>query len=266
MPSKKSNGKRLATRNARLDEFKRTVTEENNDDEAERFKKRKIDFNGSPATTADKSPSTTIDRSSTIAKDESAPSTSGSLTTTSSFTSPSVNSTSLHNDLSDASHTESHLYVSLTSQPLSPTSVLSHLRSSFAGANLLFLGTTRLNSTPTSTDRVAHLKYTSYAPLALKTMLSIAYEMKRKHGLVGIVIVHRLGVVKVGEESIIVGVSAGHRPEAWKAGEEALEECKRRVEVWKKEVFEGGEEEWRANQIAGMVTEGKSQEKRYGEK
>ncbi len=43
--------------------------------------------------------------------------------------------------------------------------------------------------------------------------------------------VHRLGVVPVGHESILIAVSAPHRREAWAAAEEALEQCKARVEV-----------------------------------
>lgn len=59
--------------------------------------------------------------------------------------------------------------------------------------------------------------------------------------------VHRLGTVPIGEESILIAVSSPHRQAAWRAGEEALEECKARVEVWKREEFEGEEGVWRAN-------------------
>ena len=60
--------------------------------------------------------------------------------------------------------------------------------------------------------------------------------------------IHRLGTVPIGEESILITVSSPHRQEAWKAGEEALEKCKEKVEVWKKEEF-GGDDGgiWRAN-------------------
>ena len=51
--------------------------------------------------------------------------------------------------------------------------------------------------------------------------------------------VHRLGIVPIGEESILIAVSSPHRQAAWRAGEEALEECKEKVEVWKKEEFGG---------------------------
>ena len=79
-------------------------------------------------------------------------------------------------------------------------------------------------------------------------MISIARNVKVKHSLTAISMVHRLGVVPIGEESILVAVSAPHRQAAWRGGEEALEECKERAEVWKLEEF-GGDEGgvWRAN-------------------
>jgi molybdopterin synthase catalytic subunit len=78
-------------------------------------------------------------------------------------------------------------------------------------------------------------------------MLSVCKSISSKHGLKGIAMVHRLGTVPIGEESILIAVSSPHRQAAWKAGEEALEECKSRVEVWKREEFEGEEGVWRAN-------------------
>ena len=79
-------------------------------------------------------------------------------------------------------------------------------------------------------------------------MASIAATVKAKYGLTRISMTHRLGVVPIMEESIVIAVSAPHRQAAWKAGEEALELCKEKVEVWKLEEF-GGDEGgiWRAN-------------------
>ncbi|KAL8946201.1 MAG: hypothetical protein Q9222_007371, partial [Ikaeria aurantiellina] len=95
---------------------------------------------------------------------------------------------------------------------------------------------------------VTHLEYSSYPPLALRSMLSIGQTMKEKHGLTAITMIHRLGVVPIEEESILIAVSAPHRHAAWKGGEEALELCKEKVEVWKLEEFGGGEGGvWRAN-------------------
>ena len=107
------------------------------------------------------------------------------------------------------------------------------------------VGTTRDNF---DGKPVKELQYTSYEPRAMQTMQDICKSMLEKHSLTSIAMVHRLGVVPIGEESILIAVSSPHRQAAWRAGEEALEECKAKVEVWKREEF-GGEEGgvWRAN-------------------
>lgn len=84
-------------------------------------------------------------------------------------------------------------------------------------------------------------------------MLTICKSVLEKHELSSIAMIHRLGIVPIGEESILITLSSPHRQAAWRAGEEALEECKAKVEVWKKEEF-GGEEGgvWRANRDGAL--------------
>ena len=72
-----------------------------------------------------------------------------------------------------------------------------------------------------------------------------------EEGITKISISHRLGLVPIGEESIVIAVSAPHRHAAWKAGEEALEECKAKVEIWKWEEFEDGDENEDENENKG---------------
>ncbi|KAJ4298683.1 hypothetical protein N0V88_003714 [Collariella sp. IMI 366227] len=133
---------------------------------------------------------------------------------------------------------EEGCYVALTNGHLNIQSVTDRVRSPQAGAIVLFAGTTRDTFDSKS---VKQLSYTAYAPRALRTMLEICVSLKAKHSLKGIAMVHRLGDVPIGEESILIAVSSPHRQAAWRAGEEALEECKERVEVWKMEEFEDGE-------------------------
>ncbi|KAI4748662.1 Molybdopterin biosynthesis MoaE [Aureobasidium sp. EXF-12298] len=137
------------------------------------------------------------------------------------------------------------VFVALTHDTLDAVAIMNKVRSPKAGAIVLFAGTTRDNF---GDKPVVHLAYESYAPLAIRTMTKIAREIKEKHGLNGVAMIHRLGVVPIAEESILIAVSSPHRQAAWRAGEEALELCKDRVEVWKLEEF-GGEEGgvWRAN-------------------
>ena len=94
---------------------------------------------------------------------------------------------------------------------------------------------------------VKDLQYTSYAPRALKTMLEICKSISTKHAVTSIAMIHRLGTVPICEESILIAVSTPHRQAAWRAGEEALELCKEKVEVWKLEEFVDGSGAWRAN-------------------
>ncbi|KAI1163557.1 Molybdopterin biosynthesis MoaE [Nemania serpens] len=139
---------------------------------------------------------------------------------------------------------EDGCYVALTHHHLQVQETMDRVRSPEAGAIVLFAGTTRDNF---AGKPVKELQYSAYAPMALKTMLSICKDILARHGLKSVAMIHRLGIVPIGEESILIAVSAPHRQAAWRAGEEALEECKKHVEVWKREEFEGEEGLWRAN-------------------
>ncbi|KJZ74812.1 Molybdopterin synthase catalytic subunit [Hirsutella minnesotensis 3608] len=142
-------------------------------------------------------------------------------------------------------------HVALTEDPLDVAKVMDLVRSPQAGAIVVFAGTTRDNF---AGKPVKELQYTAYNQLALRTMLAIVKDVRSKHGLQGIAMVHRLGCVPIGQESILIAVSAPHRQAAWRAGEEALEECKSKVEVWKREEFEGEEGVWRANRDGAQGT------------
>jgi molybdopterin synthase catalytic subunit len=137
-----------------------------------------------------------------------------------------------------------NIHLTLTYSPLDANTYLTETSSPAAGANTLFLGTTRDTFEGRS---VSQLSYTTYPPLVLKTLTAIAEAAVTKHQLKGVSIAHRLGVVPIGEASIAIAVSAGHRAAAWKAGEEILEACKERAEIWKREEFVDGGMEWRAN-------------------
>ncbi|KAF2839115.1 Molybdopterin biosynthesis MoaE [Patellaria atrata CBS 101060] len=145
---------------------------------------------------------------------------------------------------------EEHVHVELAHDPLDAKASMERVGSPKAGAIVLFAGTTRDNFANLA---VKQLSYDAYPALALKTLLHIARDVKSKHSLTSISIIHRLGTVPVGEESILIAVSSPHRQAAWKAGEEALELTKEKAEIWKLEEFEGDEESvWRANRDGQM--------------
>ncbi|KIW44594.1 uncharacterized protein PV06_03053 [Exophiala oligosperma] len=140
------------------------------------------------------------------------------------------------------------IYICLVYDPIDSQSCLRFTRSPTAGANVLFLGTTRNNF---DSRPVSRLSYSAYPSLAIKSLFAIAEDVQKKHGLEKIAIVHRLGEVKIEEESIAVSVSSGHRASGWRGAEEILERVKARAEIWKREWFaDTGEVEegvWRAN-------------------
>ncbi len=107
-----------------------------------------------------------------------------------------------------------------------------------AGGIDLFLGTTRNHS---KGKKVIRLEYEAYSPMALKIMSEIETEIGKRWNIHKISMVHRIGVVPVMEASVAIGVSAAHRKEAFEACRYAIDELKKRVPMWKKEIFEDGE-------------------------
>jgi len=127
----------------------------------------------------------------------------------------------------------------LSDEPVSLDRVVEEVRSDDAGAIATFTGTTRVQSRGRT---VTHLDYEAYEGMAEKVMEEIAESLRAKYQLTAIAIHHRIGRVSIGETSVVIAVSAPHRQDALAACKDAIDELKERVPLWKKEVYEGGEE------------------------
>jgi molybdopterin synthase catalytic subunit/molybdopterin converting factor small subunit len=127
----------------------------------------------------------------------------------------------------------------LTQEPIDVDAVIAEVADERAGAVATFLGTTRLHSRGRT---VIHLEYEAYAGMAEQVMEEIAEKLKGKHELCEVAITHRVGRVGIGETSVAIAVSAPHRHAALAACQEAIDTLKETVPLWKKEVYEGGEE------------------------
>jgi MoaE-MoaD fusion protein len=127
----------------------------------------------------------------------------------------------------------------LTEEPIEVDAVIAEVADERAGAVATFLGTTRLHSRGRT---VLHLEYEAYAGMAEQVMEEIAEKLKEKHELCEVAITHRVGRVGIGETSVAIAVSAPHRHAALAACQEAIDTLKETVPLWKKEVYEGGEE------------------------
>jgi molybdopterin synthase catalytic subunit/molybdopterin converting factor small subunit len=127
----------------------------------------------------------------------------------------------------------------LSEEPLSLEDAVAEVRDDDAGAIATFIGTTRARSRGRN---VLHLEYEAYEGMAEGVMAELATSLKAKHDLCEVAIHHRIGRVEIGETSVVIAVSAPHRAAALTACHEAIDELKVSVPLWKKEVYEGGEE------------------------
>jgi MoaE-MoaD fusion protein len=127
----------------------------------------------------------------------------------------------------------------LSAEALSLDAVVDEVRSARAGAIATFLGTTRVESRGRT---VEHLDYEAYEGMAENVMAEIAEGLKHRYDVCEIAIHHRTGRVEIGEASVVIAVSAPHRQDALAACKDAIDTLKEQVPLWKKEVYEGGEE------------------------
>jgi molybdopterin synthase catalytic subunit len=131
--------------------------------------------------------------------------------------------------------------VSLVHGAIDTAAVLAAVASDAAGANVLFVGTTR-----GITDGLVtrSLDYEAHEPMARGELERLRDEAVARFGLVACAIVHRLGTVPVGEASVAIAASAPHRREAFGAAEWLMEQVKRVVPVWKREEAVDGARTW----------------------
>jgi molybdopterin synthase catalytic subunit len=126
----------------------------------------------------------------------------------------------------------------VTNQPIDLDELVRFVTDPEAGAVATFIGTTRNNN---EGRQVIALDYEGYPEMAEKELRRIGEDAKTKWPICRMAITHRLGPVQIGEASVVIAVSSAHRDAAFAACRFAIEEIKKTVPIWKKEVFEGGE-------------------------
>lgn len=129
-------------------------------------------------------------------------------------------------------------HVAISADPLSLDGLVARVRDPRAGAVVTFSGVTR---------DVDALVYEAYAEMALEQMAAIVAEAIERHGLCAAAAEHRVGAVPLSEPSVLVAVSAPHRPEAFLGAREIIDRIKAAAPIWKQEV-EGGEASWVAGE------------------
>ncbi|KAL5481710.1 hypothetical protein EMCRGX_G021938 [Ephydatia muelleri] len=128
--------------------------------------------------------------------------------------------------------------------PLSQEEVTEFVSCPSAGATSLFIGTTKNHF---QGKKVVSLEYEAYAAMAEKQLMDVCRSIREKWGVCKIAILHRTGLVPVGQASVMVAVSAENRREAIEAVSYGIDAVKSVATIWKKEMYEDGDAVWKEN-------------------
>ncbi|MDX1631735.1 MAG: molybdenum cofactor biosynthesis protein MoaE [Thermoanaerobaculia bacterium] len=137
----------------------------------------------------------------------------------------------------------------ITEDPLDPGTVADRVRGPGRGAVVLFLGAVRDSSLG---RRVRGILYSSYREMAGARLDRIVTEIEAETAGLTAAVAHRVGVLEVGETSVVIATASPHREEAYRANRRILERLKREVPIWKRERYADGSEVWREEEsLAG---------------
>ncbi len=133
------------------------------------------------------------------------------------------------------------IWIQLVETPIDQESLRDKVADPDVGAHGWFVGVTRR----TTDKRVTNtLTYEAHPPMAIRELEKLAEAAIERFSLCRIVIVHRLGEVPVGDASVVVGCSSGHRPQTFQALAWVMDTLKREVPIWKRETYVDGTTEW----------------------
>ena len=130
---------------------------------------------------------------------------------------------------------EDKFLIRITTTRLSLQDVMRELEDNSAGAVSVFMGNVRNRG---RFGNVSEIYYEAYREMAEEKMREIENEAQAKWAIKKLVAIHRIGNLKVGETSIIIGISSEHRHEAFEACKYIINNVKTRVPIWKKEISE----------------------------
>ncbi|MGH9130360.1 MAG: molybdenum cofactor biosynthesis protein MoaE [Acidimicrobiales bacterium] len=139
-------------------------------------------------------------------------------------------------------------WIGLTDEPLPLSEVGSWVVKAGCGGVVTFVGTVRDNSDGRS--GVESLEYEAYSGQVESRLAALAADARSLWpGLGRVALLHRVGLMGVGEASVLVAVSAPHRGQAFEAARWCIDTLKSTVPIWKRETWSGGSD-W-----AGGATE-----------
>ena len=126
----------------------------------------------------------------------------------------------------------------LVTQRLSVDALLAEVQGPERGGTCVFLGTVR------SEEDVTGIEYSAYDQMAIAEIERMLGEARERWPETLVALQHRLGLIPVGEASIAIAAAAPHRDAAFAACRYIIEEVKKRLPIWKKELHTDGSATW----------------------
>ena len=126
----------------------------------------------------------------------------------------------------------------VTNDDFSVDEVLRKIRNKRTGAIVSFVGVVREDD---SGRKIKMLEMETYKGMAEKELSDLKDKAMEKYDLEEVTIIHRIGSLSPGDNIVLIAVASGHRKEAFAGAEFLIDELKKVVPLWKKEILEDGE-------------------------
>ncbi len=139
--------------------------------------------------------------------------------------------------------TDSQDWLDLLTTPLNATEAITFITTPTAGGINIFLGTTRSETAPDGRQLKA-LDYQAYESMARRQLATLAEQARQQWPIARLAILHRLGQVPLGQPSVLIAVSTPHRAQSFEACRWLIDQLKKEVTIWKREVWEDGSTSW----------------------
>ena len=129
--------------------------------------------------------------------------------------------------------------IKISDKPIDIQACIDAVQSERAGAIDVFIGTVRNHN---NAKEVVRLEFETYDVMAVKKMEELASQAYNRWDIEKIVMIHRKGVLQIGDVAVVIAVSTPHRVASFEACQWLIDTLKTVVPIWKKEIYESGEE------------------------
>lgn len=130
--------------------------------------------------------------------------------------------------------------IEIADKPIDPDIIINNVKNNSSGCVVTYVGLIRENS---NDKPVLSVEYRDPTGNAVNTLKDIAVEVKQRWPVENIGIIHRTGVLKVGDINLVVAIASGHRSEGFAACQYVIDEFKNRLPTFKTETYLDGSKE-----------------------